>query len=161
MKKQPIFKILNSLLLMNRSIQKNLFLLSLAFFAAFASFPAFAQQARGSIVAKQDVFTLAETAIRIGDSKELTKHLGDLVELNFMDEKNSYSRTQAEFVLRDFFSKYPAESFRYDHKTTSETGLQFTIGTYTFEGGGKFRVHMLLKKSDSNYVIDMIDFTKE
>jgi len=125
-----------------------------------ASGDTYGQQARGVPLTK-DVFTQAESAIRKGDAKALSEHLGELVELNFIDEKNSYSKTQAEFVLRDFFSKYPAESFHYDHKTTSESGLRFTIGTYTFKGGGQFRVHMLLKKSGSGYMIDMIDFTKE
>lgn len=110
--------------------------------------------------AQVEVMANAQLAIKAGNAEGLVKHFNDSVELNFIDEKKNYSKTQAEFVLRDFFSKYPAVDFQYDHKTTSRGGLRFTIGTYTHKQG-KFRVHMLIKQSNGKYIIDLLDFTEE
>ncbi|MFN3316973.1 MAG: DUF4783 domain-containing protein, partial [Raineya sp.] len=49
----------------------------------------------------------AESFIRKGDSKNLSKHFGETIELNFDGKKQNYSRNQAEFVMKDFFSKNP------------------------------------------------------
>ncbi|MBX2842160.1 MAG: DUF4783 domain-containing protein [Flammeovirgaceae bacterium] len=110
--------------------------------------------------AQVEVMANAQVAIKAGNVESLVKHFNESVELNFIDEKKNYSKTQAEFVLKDFFSKYPAVDFQYDHKTTSRGGLKFTIGTYTHKGG-KFRVHMLIKQSEGKYIIDLLDFTEE
>ena len=41
-------------------------------------------------------------AIKTGSSKELSKYFGDNVEIHFDGERSNYSKSQAEFVLRDF-----------------------------------------------------------
>lgn len=110
--------------------------------------------------AQQDIMAKAEHAIRAGNASELTRHFNESVELNVVDEKKNYSKVQAEFVLKDFFIRYPVVDFQYDHKTTSEGGLRFTIGTYTYNGG-KFRVHMLIKQADGKYIIDLLDIDQD
>ncbi len=83
-----------------------------------------------------------------------------MVELNFEGEKSNYSRSQAELVLKEFFKKYPPMDFQYIHKGASKQGLTYVIGKYTFENGS-FRVWILIKKFDENYLVDSIDFSRE
>jgi hypothetical protein len=100
------------------------------------------------------------SALRAGSSKALVKNFNRTVELNFDGEKSSYSRTQAEFVLRDFFKKYPPSDFQYIHQGASRQGLTYVIGKYSFESGS-FRVLLYIKKFDDSYLVDLIDFSRE
>lgn len=99
-------------------------------------------------------------AIKAGSAKELSKYLNDMVELNFDGDKASYSKTQAEFVLKDFFKKYPPQDFQYIHQGSSKEGLKYAIGKYSFQGG-TYRVYLLIKPQKGNFFIDQLDFSKE
>lgn len=112
--------------------------------------------------AQSDILVRAESAMKSGQVNELIQFLNDPVEINLDDQKKKYSKTQAEFVLKDFFSKYPVVDFHYDHRTKSRGGMEFTIGTYQHKGGS-FRVHMLLKHSEASgdYRIDLLDFMED
>jgi len=110
--------------------------------------------------AQSEVINNVRAAIRAGSSKELVKSFNNTVELNFDGEKSSYSRTQAEFVLRDFFKKYPPTDFQYIHQGASKQGLTYVIGKYTFSNGS-FRVLLYVKKFDGDYLVDLIDFSRE
>ena len=102
----------------------------------------------------------AKTAIKSGSSKELSKYCNKVVELSFDGDKSTYSKTQAEFVLRDFFKKYPATDFEYIHQGASREGLRYAIGKYSYDSGS-FRVYMLIKEFDDDFLIDTLDFSKE
>jgi hypothetical protein len=141
-----------SQIIINAYVMGNLFIL-LLLMSFFAGNPP-------DVFAQKDVIASAETAIRTGKAKDLAQFFNESVELNFIDQKKNYSRTQAEFVLKGFFEKYPALDFHYVHKTTSQGGFEFTIGTYT-HSGGRFRVNMLIKQANGRYLIDMLDFEQE
>lgn len=99
-------------------------------------------------------------AIKAGSAKELSKYLNSMVELNFDGDKASYSKTQAEFVLKDFFKKYPPQDFQYIHQGSSKEGLKYAIGKYSYQGG-TYRVYLLIKPQKGNFLIDQLDFSKE
>ena len=99
-------------------------------------------------------------AIKTGSSKELAKYFGDNVEIHFDGERSSYSKSQAEFVLRDFFKKYPPVDFQYVHQGNSGEGLKYAIGKYMISNGS-YRIWLLFKKTNNIYYVDTIDFTRE
>ncbi len=99
-------------------------------------------------------------AIKTGSSKELSKYFGDNVEIHFDGERSNYSKSQAEFVLRDFFKKYPPVDFQYVHQGNSGEGLKYAIGKYSISNGS-YRIWLLFKKTGNNYYVDTIDFTRE
>jgi hypothetical protein len=101
-----------------------------------------------------------QTALQSGSSKELIKYMGNPVELNFGQQKASYSRTQAEFVLKDFFSKNPPNGFSYIYKGGSREGLKYVIGKY-LHAGGSYRVYILIKDSNGKHYVDTLNFSKE
>ena len=99
-------------------------------------------------------------AIKSGSSKELARYFGEFVELHFDGDRSSYSKSQAEFVLRDFFKKYPPVDFQYVHQGNSGEGLKYAIGKYVISQGS-YRIWLLFKKTNDTYYIDTIDFTRE
>ena len=107
-----------------------------------------------------DVINNVRAALKAGSSKELTKYFNQTVELNFDGEKASYSKTQAEFVLKDFFKKYSPVDFQFIHQGASKQGFKYAIGKYTYNNGS-FRVWILFKHSDGQYFADTMDFTRE
>ncbi len=112
------------------------------------------------VSAQSEVINDLRAALKAGSSKELVKNFNNTVELNFEGEKSNYSRSQAELVLKEFFKKYPPTDFQYIHQGASKQGLTYVIGKYTFENGS-FRVLILIKKFEENYLVDSIDFSRE
>ena len=113
-----------------------------------------------SAQSQSTVINNVRAALKTGSSKELIKSFNNTVELNFDGEKSNYSRTQAEFVFKDFFKKYPPSDFEYIHQGASQQGLTYVIGKYSFEGGS-YRVLIYIKKINTDYLVDLIDFSRE
>ena len=112
------------------------------------------------VSAQSEVINDLRAALKAGSSKELVKNFNTTVELNFEGQKSNYSRSQAELVLKEFFKKYPPTDFQYIHQGASKQGLTYVIGKYSFENGS-FRVLILIKKFEENYLVDSIDFSRE
>ena len=110
--------------------------------------------------AQSELINNLRSALKTGSSKELVKNFNTMVELNFEGEKSNYSKSQAELVLKEFFKKYPPTDCQYIHQGASKQGLTYIIGKYSFEDGS-FRVWVLIKKYEENYLVDMIDFSRE
>jgi len=109
---------------------------------------------------QNEVINNVRDALKTGSSRELSKYLNNTVEISINGEKASYSRNQAEFVLKDFFNKYPPQGFRYVHQGSSKEGIKYSVGTFTYDRG-EFRVFMLIKQISGAYVVDKIDFSEE
>lgn len=113
-----------------------------------------------SVKAQDDVINNVKLAMKTGSSKELSQYFGSIVELNFDGEKSSYSKSQAEFVLKDFFKKNPPVDFEYIHQGSSKQGFRYVIGNYSIENSS-FRIWILFKKDNERYYVDTIDFTRQ
>ncbi|WP_051359787.1 DUF4783 domain-containing protein [Adhaeribacter aquaticus] len=100
------------------------------------------------------------TAIKNGSSRDLAKFLNSTVEIGLNGDKSPYSKTQAEFVLKDFFSKNPPVGFEFEHQGGSDKGQRYAIGTYNSKTG-LHRVFVVVKQVGGVYLIDTIDFTKK
>ncbi|HCW07233.1 MAG TPA: DUF4783 domain-containing protein [Cytophagales bacterium] len=108
----------------------------------------------------QVIFSPMKTAIKAGDAKELVKYFNSSVELNLEGDVNTFSKAQAEFVLRDFFKKHNPTEFTIVHTGSSKGGLQFAIGKYQ-SGNESFDVLMRVREVEKNYLIHEMSFTKE
>ncbi len=102
----------------------------------------------------------AETAIRVGSAKELSKYFSESVEISFDGKKSNYSRTQGEYVMRDFFSKNEPQTTESYHKGSSGKKLNYAILKYTSKIGN-YRIFIKIKQHQGRYLIDAIDLTKE
>jgi hypothetical protein len=112
------------------------------------------------VFSQNDVIANVRMAIKTGSSKELSQYFGDVIVLNFDGEKSNYSKSQAEFVLKDFFRKYEPIDVEYIHQGDSKKGFKYIMGKYRAENGS-FRIYILFKKSETTYYVDTMDFTRE
>ena len=108
----------------------------------------------------QDTTENISQALNSGSAKELIKYFNDVTELKINDKGANYSKIQAEAILKDFFAKNSAMNFSYIHKGASPEGLKYNIGQFTTKTDN-YRVVILLKNVNDNYVIDTINFNKE
>ncbi|MBX2968906.1 MAG: DUF4783 domain-containing protein [Cyclobacteriaceae bacterium] len=116
----------------------------------FGSLPAWAQT--GNVV------DLVKESIKAGSAKELAKHLNTSVDVTIDGKPETYSRAQAEFVLRDFFKANPPSEFNIIHQGQSKGGQPFAIGQYK-SGSNAFRVWMKIKVSGNQSLVQEISFT--
>jgi len=110
--------------------------------------------------AQEDIIHNVEAALKIGSSKELSRYFSQTVEINLEGEISSYSKMQAEYVLKDFFKKYPPENFEIIHNGASKGGLKYAIGKYSCKRGD-FRVWMRIKEFGGKLLVYEMNFFKE
>lgn len=96
-------------------------------------------------------------AIKKGDAAALSKILDNTVEINMTGKSNSYSKAQAEIILKDFFSKNTVKSFEIIHKGGQEGSSQFGIGNLV-TSNGTFRVSFFLQKKNGVFVLNELRF---
>ena len=103
-----------------------------------------------------EIIEQIRVSVKASNSKELTNYMSDMIEIQLPDQdRNNYSKTQAEFVLRDFMKKYPPVNFTYIHKVLDKEDFKFTIGEYVY-ANGSMRVTMVIKPVNNKYLIDSI-----
>lgn len=100
-------------------------------------------------------------AIKIGNSTDLAKQFNNSLDLEVPGNDGSYSKKQAELILKDFFAKYPPKSFTYKQQGASNDGSKYTIANYVSTNNKSFRIYYLIKKAEGNYLIHLLQFEEE
>lgn len=84
---------------------------------------------------------VSESLVR-GEADLLADYFSQRVEISINGTSRLYNKSQARHVVRDFFQKYPVDSFQMLHRgSTGDT--TFMIGRYTSRGY-KFDVNILV-----------------
>ena len=109
---------------------------------------------------QHDIIEQVRETIKAGSAKDLSKFLNQTVDVMIDEQLQSYSKAQAEFVLRDFFKNHPAAEFTIIHQGSSKGGQPFAIGLYK-SGEETYRVFMKIKASDKQQLVHEIRFSKE
>jgi len=110
--------------------------------------------------AQKDVIAQVREAIKAGSAKELSKFLNQNVDVMIDEQLQTYSKAQAEFVLRDFFKEHPPAEFNIIHHGSSKGGQPFAIGLYK-SGTETYRVFMKIKNDGGQQLVHEIRFSKE
>lgn len=95
-------------------------------------------------------------ALRAGNSSELSKYFDEKVELTLPDKSDSYSKAQAQLIVKDFFGNNGVRGFELKHKGDSPGG-HFCIGTLQ-TNAGNFRTNVFMKVRNGKEVIKEIRF---
>lgn len=95
-------------------------------------------------------------ALRSGSSTELSKYFDDNVELTLPEKSDSYSKAQAQLIVKDFFNNNNVRGFDLKHKGDSPGG-HFCIGTLQ-TNAGNFRTNVFMKGKNGKEVIKEIRF---
>ena len=109
---------------------------------------------------QNDVIGQVKETIKAGSAKELSRYLHSSVDVTLEGNVQSYSKTQAEFVLRDFFKQHPPNEVNIIHQGSSKGGQPFAILQYK-SGTETFRLFMKIKSNGNSQLLDDIRFTKE
>ena len=95
-------------------------------------------------------------SLRTGNATEIAKYFDNTVEITLPDKSNSYSRSQAEVVLRDFFNNNPVKTFDIIHKGEN-AGSQYCIGTLVTKNAS-FRTTVFMKQKGGRHTLQEIRF---
>lgn len=97
------------------------------------------------------------SALSSGNSTMLSAYFESTVNITILDKENTYSKQQAEIILKDFFAKNPVISFKSIHEGASPEGSKFAVGKLT-TSNGTFRTFILVKQKGASFVIQEIRF---
>jgi hypothetical protein len=94
------------------------------------------------------------SALGNGNVGGVSKYFDNAVSMSVVSSPSTYSRSQAEMVLRDFFSKNAAKGFVLEHSGGSN-GSSYAIGTLQ-TANGKYRAYISVRQKDGGYVVQEI-----
>ncbi|MFA7273202.1 MAG: DUF4783 domain-containing protein [Crocinitomicaceae bacterium] len=96
-----------------------------------------------------------EKAFNANDAKAIVELSKEKVLLNVLGNEGAYSQSQANIVLKDFFSKQPNGKFSFIFKGKEADSGTFSIGNYVSKGT-TFRVTFHFKKIGSVFRIETL-----
>ncbi|MCX6281419.1 MAG: DUF4783 domain-containing protein [Bacteroidetes bacterium] len=114
----------------------------------------------GHAICQTDPSSAITEAIKKGNSAELGKYFNEMVDLSIPGIKDSYSKQQAERIVKDFFSNWPVNSITISKEGSSPDGSKYTMGDLR-SGGKKFSLFFLLRKSNGEYRIFQLHIQSE
>ena len=89
---------------------------------------------------------------RTGNAKEFSKFFDGTIDLDIPGNEGTYSKAQAEQILKDFFSKSHVKGYTPGHQGESKEGARFLMGTLNTIGGA-YRTYIHVRKVGDVYTI--------
>ena len=111
-------------------------------------------------MAQNAALTEISGSIKSGNAKALSSHFDATVEVTILDTEGSYSRSQAELVVRNFFTKNEPRNFRIIHKGESGGNSKYAIGKLE-TSNGTFRTYIYVKNKEGKLMVQQLRFESE
>lgn len=108
----------------------------------------------GSSDQQADIPDALVVAIRAGNSRELARYFNANIELVIQKKEGVYSKSQAEQIVKDFFSRHVPSGFTVIHRGGKD-GSRYAIGNL-HTSSGVFRVYFLIKSSNNELYIHQL-----
>ena len=99
------------------------------------------------------------SALKTGNANGIAKYFDNTVEITLPDKSNSFSKSQAEVVLRDFFNNNPVKGFDILHKGEN-AGSQYCIGTLVTKNAS-YRTTVFMKQKGNRQTLQEIRFENQ
>ena len=111
----------------------------------------------------QDAQTVKQisAALNEGNAAALATHFNTTLDLIIPENEGTYSKKQAEQMVKMFFEKQPPKSFTLEHQGNSNDGSTYLIGTHKTTPGKNYRVYVLIKDRSGNALIQQLQFEEE
>lgn len=111
------------------------------------------------LVSFRPTYTLDEitAAIRIGNAGELSRYLDSRVDISLPEKSDSYSKIQAEMIIRDFFSTNGVQNFTVKQRGPNGSGSEFCVGVLQTHNGD-YRTTLFLKQKGDRQLLQEIRF---
>lgn len=94
--------------------------------------------------------------MRTGNAAQIARYFDNTVEITMPEKGSSFSKSQAEIVLKDFFANNPVKSFEIIHKGEN-AGSQYCIGTLVTKNGS-FRTTIFMKQKGNAQLLQELRF---
>ncbi len=109
--------------------------------------PALSQEPPASILAS------IERAFIAADADSIARMSASRVEIAVLGKSRLYSRTQARYVLRDFFDEYPPLRVELSEPSITDKGI-FAAGTYRFAPDrNPLRLYVRLRRDQTTWLM--------
>ena len=99
-------------------------------------------------------------AFKNGDASAIAKNFEGNVEITIKTGGTSYSKGQAEMVLKNFFNAHKPKTFTVAHDGTSPQGSKYFIANLT-TSAGNYRTYVYAKTVKNELVIQEIRFEEQ
>lgn len=136
---------------MKKSVQSGLLHITMVILSVLACF---------SVQAQNDLNPKITAALRSANAKDLSVYFNNPIDLTTPGNEGTYSKAQAEMIVKSFFQKYPPSSFTLSHQGKSNDGSQYAIGSYK-SGPNDFRTYLLLKVISGQPLIHQLKFESD
>jgi len=97
-------------------------------------------------------------ALNTGNAGQLSKYFDNYIELTIDDRTASYSKVQAEMIIRNFFNTHDVKSYTSLNITTNTT-RQYYLGTL-LTNNGNYQVSVLVSQIGGKQLIQQLSFDK-
>lgn len=111
-----------------------------------------------SLLMAQEIPAGVVTAFKRGSSQELSKYMGNKVNLVLQGRSTSVDKQKATTVMQEFFTENKVSGFNVNHQGKRDES-SFVIGTMVTTKGS-FRVNCFLKKVQDKCLIHQIRIDK-
>lgn len=103
-------------------------------------------------VAAQRYIEDINQAMQAGDMALIARYFDKIVDITIANESTTYSKSQAEMVLKDFFGKNAVNSFKLTNRG-GDSANTYLIGRLNTKGGNYILYLFLKKKSKEDEAI--------
>lgn len=111
--------------------------------------------------AQSTVIGKTKDYIAAGNARNLSNFFSKQIDISLDGEKSSYSKSQGEMVIKNFFRKNQPVSFEYIHRGSSKGNMKFVVGRLKSNKSQPFRIQILFKETQSGYLIESLQINKE
>ena len=94
--------------------------------------------------------------MRSGNAGELSRYLDNRVDICLPEKSDSYSKIQAEMIIRDFFSTNIVQNFLVKHKG-SNGASGFCVGVLETRNGN-YRTTLFMKQKGDRQLLQELRF---
>ena len=100
-------------------------------------------------------------AMRSGDASSVARYFDKVIDITISNESSTYSKSQAQMVLKDFFGKNDVRSFRFTNRG-GDAASTYMIGQLT-TASGNYLVFLFLrqKPNESTPYLQEIKFERQ
>ena len=99
----------------------------------------------------------AISALQTGSASELSQYFDSNVEITLPEKSDSYSKAQAQVIIKDFFANTGVKGFEVKHKSENEQRGAYFIGNLLSKSG-KYRTTVYMKMKGERQVVKEIRF---
>ena len=92
----------------------------------------------------KDINDYINSALKQGNASELVKSFADRVSIKVLTQEDLLSKSQAQALIDDFFSKHKVKNYQTSHTSIVNGDQQFITGSLDTVNG-KFRISILVR----------------